>query len=149
MDNEGRRGSLERPVRACMTRMARFRATELLVGDDASGDVTAGGVVPTVTGELSGDQLHAYMELFSDAPAGFEGTTVTLEVLPAGGTNIVEQGKADLQVVQDGQPVRAVSGSVPIGLLSKGRYLARAVVAVDGRKVGQMTRPFRIVQAKQ
>ena len=145
VDNEGRRGSLERPVRAFMTRMARFRATELLIGDDASGDAAAGGIVPTVTGELSGDQLHAYMELFSDTPAGFDETTVTIEVLPAGGTKVVEQGTATLQAVQDGQPVRAVSGSVPIALLSKGSYVARAVVTVAGRKVGQMTRPFRIV----
>ena len=144
VDTEGRRGSLERPVRAFMTRMARFRATELLIGDDAGGEKSAGGVVPTVTGELSGDQLHAYMELFSDAPAGFEGTTVTIEVLPAGGTNVVERGTASLQAVQDDQPVRAVSGSVPIALLTKGDYVARAVVSVDGRKVGQMTRPFRI-----
>jgi hypothetical protein len=48
--------------------------------------------------------------------------------------------------VEAGQPVRAVSASVPIALLSKGSYVARAVVSVDGRAVGQMTRPFRIVK---
>jgi VWFA-related protein len=146
VDTEGRRGSLERPVRAFMTRMARFRATELLIGDSAGGESGAGGVVPTVTGELSGEQLHAYMELFSDAPAGFAATAATIEVLPAGGALVVERAEASLQSLQDDQPVRAVSASVPIAMLSPGSYVARAVVTVDGRKVGQMARPFRIVK---
>jgi VWFA-related protein len=142
VDHEGRRGSLERPVRAYMTRMGRFRATELLIGDDTSGGAGAGSVVPTITGELSGDQLFTYMELFTDAPAGFEGTSVAIEIAPAGGTHVVERGTATLQPVQEGQPVRAVSGSVTIALLTPGAYVAKAVVSVDGKTVGQMTRPF-------
>ena len=145
VDTEGRRGSLERPVRAFMTRMGPFRATELLIGD-ATGEKEAGGVVPTITGELSGDRLHVYMELFSDAAAGFAGATVSIELLPAGGAHVVERGPASLDIVQADRPVRAVSGSVPIALLSKGSYVARVVVSVEGRKVGQMSRPFRILR---
>ena len=77
-------------------------------------------VVPTITGELSGKQLFAYMELFADSPAAFEGTTVAIEVAPAGGTHVVERGTASLQPVQEGQPVRAVSGSVSMALLTPG-----------------------------
>lgn len=146
VDKNGRRGSLERPVRAFMTRMARFRATELLIGDNTSGDAGAGGIVPTITGELSGEQLFTYMELFTDAAAGFEGTSVAIEVLPARGSQPVERATATLQPVQEGQPVRAVAGSVPIAPLTPGSYVARAVVTVDGKTVGQMTRPFRIVK---
>ncbi|HYT75458.1 MAG TPA: VWA domain-containing protein, partial [Vicinamibacterales bacterium] len=73
VDNEGRRGSLERPVRAFLTRMSRFRATELLIGDDEGGQAAAGNVIPTVSGDISGGQLHVYLELFSDTPAGFDG----------------------------------------------------------------------------
>jgi VWFA-related protein len=144
VDKDGRRGSLERPVRAFMTRMSRFRATELLIGDGTGGGSGAGSIVPTITGDLSGDQLFAYMELFADAPAGFDGTSVAIEVVPAGGTHVVKRAAATLQPVQDGQPVRAVSGSVPIALLTPGAYVARAVVSVDGKTVGQMTRPFRV-----
>lgn len=144
VDKDGRRGSLERPVRAFMTRMSRFRATELLIGDDTSGDPGAGGIVPTITGDLSGGRLFAYMELFADGPAGFDGTAVAIEVVPAGGTHVVERASAALQAVQQGQPVRAVSGEVPIALLPAGSYIARAVVTVDGKTAGQMTRPFRV-----
>ncbi len=146
IDKDGRRGSLERQVRAFMTRMFRFRATELLIGDDTSGGAGAGSVVPTVTGELSGSQIFTYMELFADSDAAFQGTTVAIEVVPAGGTHVVERGTASLQPVQEDRPVRAVSGSVPTALLSPGSYVARAVVMVDGKSVGQMTRPFRIVK---
>lgn len=146
VDKNGRRGSLERPVRAFMTRMSRFRVTELLIGDDTSGSTGAGSVVPTITGELSGKQLFTYMELFADSAAAFEGTTVAIEVVPAGGTHVVERGTASLQPVQEDQPVRAVSGSVSMALLTPGAYVARAVVSLDGRTVGQMTRPFRVVK---
>ena len=146
VDKDGRRGSLERPVRAFMTRMSRFRATELLIGDGTSGGTGAGSVVPTITGELSGTELFAYMELFADGPAAFDGTTVALEVVAAGGPNVVERGTASLQPVQEGQPVRAVSGSVSTALLTPGNYVARAVVSVDGKTVGQMSRPFRVLK---
>ncbi len=39
---------------------------------------------------------------------------------------------------------RALEGSIPVALLPPGDYVARAVVSTDGRKVGQVTRPFRV-----
>jgi hypothetical protein len=145
VDGDGRRGSVERPVRAYMTRMARFRATELLLGDDEGSQPAAGGVVPTVSGDLSGEQLHVYFELFSDAPAGFEGASVAIEILPAGGSTAIDTVPASLQPAGNDPRCRAATGSIALGLLPRGSYLARAVVSLDGRRVGQMTRPFRVV----
>ena len=148
VDSDGRRGSLERPVRAFMTRMSRFRATELLIGDGTKGE--SASVVPTITGDVSGDQLHVYLELFSDAPAGFDGASVSIEVSPAGAATVVETAPAPLQPVdaagKNDDRCRAAAGAVPLSLLPAGSYVARAVVSVDGRKVGQMTRPFRLVK---
>jgi VWFA-related protein len=148
VDSDGRRGSLERPVRAFMTRMSRFRATELLIGDDTKGESAT--VIPTITGEVSGDQLHVYLELFSDAPAGFDGASVSIEVSPAGAATVVETAPASLQPAdaagKNDDRCRAAAGAVPLSLLPAGSYVARAVVSVDGRKVGQMTRPFRLVK---
>jgi VWFA-related protein len=145
VDGDGRRGSVERPVRAYMTRMARFRATELLLGDDEGSQPAAGGVVPTVSGDLSGEQLHVYFELFSDAPAGVVGASVAIEILPAGGSTAIDTIPASLQPAGNDPRCRAATGSIALGLLPKGSYLARAVVSLDGRRVGQMTRPFRVV----
>jgi VWFA-related protein len=146
LDSDGRRGSLERPVRAFMTRIARFRATELLIGDGEGNESPAGGVVPTVSGDLAGAQLHVYMELFADSPDAFAGAAVTIEVSPAGGSSVVDSAPAPLRPAGSDDRVRAAAGAVPISLLPKGSYVARAVVTLDGRRVGQMSRSFRVVK---
>ena len=146
IDSKGRRGSLQRPVRAYMTRMSRFRATQLLIGDDETHGATPKTIVPTVSGAVSGEQLHAYMELLSDSPAGFDGTSVRLEVVPEGGSTVVDSAPAILQPMGPDPRVRAAAGSVRLSLLPEGRYVARAVVTVDGRAVGDMVRPFRITK---
>src|SRR5262249_21740591 len=46
------------------------------------------------------------------------------------------------------EPLRRVAeASVPIAFLPPGQYVARAVVSSGGRKIGEVTRPFRIVRA--
>ena len=146
VDSDGRRGSIERPVRAFMTRMSRFRATELLIGDDTDRKAAAAAVVPTITGALSGDELHVYLELFADGASAFEGTTGTLEVSPDGSTTVVESAPISLQRLGNDERCVALTGAVPVALLPRGSYQARVVVSVDGRKVGQMSRPFRLVK---
>jgi VWFA-related protein len=147
LDAKGHRGSLERQVRAYMTRMSRFRATQLLIGDAKQPDAGAGTVAPTVSGNFSGETLHTYMELFADAPAAFEGASVRVDVLPAGGTRPVESAPAILQPAGSDANVRAAAASVAIALLPAGAYVAHAVVTVDGHQVGDMARPFRIVRS--
>ena len=147
LDAKGHRGSLERQVRAYMTRMSRFRATQLLIGDAKDTDSAGGAIAPTVSGEFSGDTLHTYMELFADTPAAFEGASARVDVLPAGGTRPVETAPAILQTAGTDPKVQAAAASVEIALLPAGSYVARAVVTVDGKDVGEMTRPFRIVKS--
>jgi VWFA-related protein len=146
LDEKGRRGSVERQIRAYMTRMSRFRATQLLIGDAKDAAAAAGSISPTVSGNLSGETLHTYMELFADTPAAFDGASVRVDVFPAGGTRPVEAAPAILQAAGDAS-VRAAAASVPIAQLPAGSYVARAVVTVDGHDVGEMARPFRIERA--
>ena len=145
VDEAGHRGSLERPVRAYMTRMGRFRATQLMIGGDDQHGALPDAIAPTVSGNVRG-QLHAYMELFADRAPGFEDTSVMLEVLPAGGSAIVDSAPAVLQPAGSDPRVRAAAASLRLRLIPEGRYLKRAVVTMDGRPVGTMTRPFRIVR---
>ena len=146
VDGRGRRGSLERPVRAYMTRMSRFRATQLMIGGGETQAPTPNTIVPTVSGTLSGSHLHAYMELFADAATAFDGTAVTIEVVPEGGATVVATTSAALQPTGPDARVRAVAGSLRLSLLPAGDYVARAVVQVDGKPIGDMTRAFRIVK---
>jgi VWFA-related protein len=146
LDSDGRKGSLERPVRAFMTRMSRFRATELLIGDDTDRHTGGGAVVPTITGALAGEQLYFYLELFADSGAAFDGAAAAVEVSPEGSTTVVDSAPASLQRIGGDDKCRALTGTVPISLLPRGNYVARLVVSLDGRRVGQMTRPFRLVK---
>lgn len=146
LDDQGHRGSLERQVRAYMTRMSRFRATQLLIGDAKDAGAAAGSIAPTVSGTFTGETLHAYMELFCDAPNGFDGTSVQMEIVPEGGSKPVDSAPAILQPAGPDPRVRAAAGSVTIALLPPGPYVARAIVSVDGKQVGEMTRAFRIAR---
>jgi VWFA-related protein len=145
VDDAGHRGSVERPVRAYMTRMGPFRATQLMIGGDEQHGATPDAIAPTVSGNVRG-QLHAYLELFADAPSGFADASVRIDVVPDGGSTIVDSAPAVLQAAGTDARVRAAAASVPLRLLPEGRYVARAVVMVDGRLVGTMARPFHLIK---
>ena len=145
-DEAGRRGSVERSVWAYMRRMGQFRVTELLIGDDSRGSGAA-GIVPSVTGETSGDVLHAYIELTSDTPAAFATASVAIEVAATQESPALETIPAALQMPDSDEHSRAAAAAIPIGRLAPGAYVARAVISMDGAKVGEMTRSFRVVKA--
>lgn len=146
VDAKGRRGSLQSPVRAFMTRIASFRATQLLIGNAKNAVAAAGSIAPTVSGNFTGGTLYAYMELFADTPAAYDNTSVRLDVVPEGGSTPALSGAAILQPAGSDPHDRAAAGSVSLASLAPGSYVARAIVLVDGRPVGEMSRPFRIVR---
>jgi VWFA-related protein len=142
-DASGQRGSLERPVRAFLTRIGRFRATQLMIGGNVPHGETPQTIVPTVSGAVHAP-LHAYMEFFADAPGAFDGMTVRLEVVPDNGGPIVDSVPAILQPAGNDPLTRAAAGSIPLSFLPDGHYVARAIVTANGRKIGTMTRPFTL-----
>jgi VWFA-related protein len=144
-DPAGVSGSVERSVRAYVSRLGPFRASALMIGDEAHGPGGV-GIVPTVTGETSAEVIHGYLELFAEAPAVFDRATVTMEVAAAADSPALQSAPARLQAPDTDPHSRAVGGAIPIASLGAGTYVARAVIAVDGRKVGTMARAFRIVR---
>lgn len=147
LDGAGRRGSIETSVWAYMRRLGPFRVTELLLGDrDGSGDHAT--VVPSVTGEASGPALHTYLELFSETPAVFAQTSVVMEVAAAEDAPALASAPATLQQPDQNPQNRAVAAAVTLDRLLPGSYVARAVISVGGKKVGEMTRGFRVVKPR-
>ncbi len=150
-DESGRRGSVERQVWAYMRRLSQFRVTELLIGDDGAGDGgkanATEGILPSVTGEMSAGVLHAYLELFAEAPAVFAHASVAMEVAAAPDAPALQSAAARLQTPDTDDHCRAASAAIPIARLPAGAYVARAVISVDGRIVGAVLRPFRVVKA--
>jgi VWFA-related protein len=146
-DGSGRRGSIESSVWAYMRRFGPFRVTDLLLGErQESGDQST--VVPSVTGEASGPALHTYLELFSETPSVFTQTSVTIEVAAAEDAPALASAPATLQQPDQNAQNRAVAAAVSLDRLLPGTYVARAVISVGGRRVGVMTRGFKVVKPR-
>jgi len=143
VDDAGKRGSVEHTVHAKLTPAGQIHLTDLLLGDDDGGR----GLNPSVSAQFAGDLLHGYLELHSEAPQVLESAVVTLEIATSEVARAIDAAPARFQPETTPTPTRRVAeGTLPLVLLTPGEYIARAVVTVAGRKVGEVTRPFRIVR---
>jgi Flp pilus assembly protein TadD len=147
VDETGKRGSVERTFTARINAFGPVHVTDLLIADN-SAPAGGPGLAPTTTARFTGDQLHGYLELFSDAPGQLQDVTIAIEVAQAEDGRALDSVPATFQNVSSGgERRRAAEASVPIGLLPPGEYVARAVVSVADRKVGQVSRPFTVKRA--
>jgi hypothetical protein len=82
----------------------------------------------------------AYFEIYGRAPKS-DSVTVRLEIADA------PEGRALTtavpRVVAQGDDRRLALGALPIAALPPGDYVVRAIVSVDGRPVGRLTRTLR------
>ena len=142
VDERGRRGSVEHTFRAALTPVGEVQATDLLIADDK---VASGSASPVVGGEFTSGMVSNYIELYSDAADALKNTTVMFEVAADAQARALDGAAGRVQPSTAEAPNRrTLEGSVPVALLPPGDYVARAVVSTDGRKVGQVTRPFRV-----
>jgi VWFA-related protein len=146
VDQSGRRGSVERTITARLHGFGQLHATDLLIADNTAQN--AGDSPPPVAADLTGDELFAYLEILSEAPEQLTNASVVLEVAQSEAGSAIESAPARLQAAERAEGLRRiVEAGLPIGLLPPGEYVARAVISVSGRKVGQVVRPFRVSRA--
>jgi VWFA-related protein len=146
VDQSGRRGSVERTITARLNGFGQLHATDLLVADNTAQN--AGDAPPPVAADLTGDELHAYLEILSEAPEQLTNASVVIEVAQSEAGSAIDSAPARLQAAErTGGRRRIVEAGLPIGLLPPGEYVARAVISVSGRKIGQVVRPFRVSRA--
>lgn len=146
VDDSGRRGSVERTITARLNGFGQLHATDLLLADNTPQN--AGDAPPPVAADLSGDELYVYLELLSEAPDQITNAAVTIEVAQSETGNAIESTPVKLQAAEmSGGRRRIAAAGLPIGLLTPGEYVARAVISVSGHKVGQVMRPFRVSRA--
>ena len=69
-----------------------------------------------------------------------------MEVAAAPDAPALQSAAARLQTPDTDDHCRAASAAIPIARLPAGAYVARAVISVDGRIVGAVLRPFRVVK---
>jgi VWFA-related protein len=145
VDDSGRRGSVERTIAAKLHAFGQLKATDLLVADNSTQN--GGDAPPPVAADFTGDELHAYLELLSDAPEQLTNATAVIEVAQNETGRAIESAPARLEAADmAGGRRRTAEAGVPIGRLPPGDYVARAVISVSGRRVGQVNRPFRVTR---
>ena len=142
VDERGRRGSVEHSFRAALTTIGEVRAADLLIADDRT---ASGSAAPVVAGEFTSGMVNGYIELYADATDVLKNTTVMFEVAQDAQARALDGAAGRVQpATADAANRRALEGSIPIALLPPGDYVVRAVISTDGRKVGQVVRPFRV-----
>jgi len=143
VDDQGRRGSVEHTFRAALTSIGQIRATDLLINEHQHAD--SEGVTPVVGRELTSGMMHGYIELYSEAPEALNNATILFEIAQNEQGRALDGASGRMSPPSPDAPQRrSVEGSVPLALLPPGEYVARAVVMIDGRKVGQVSRPLRV-----
>jgi hypothetical protein len=146
VDDAGRRGSVELLTEAHLTEAGPVRATDLLIAD-TKGTAATLPLAPVVGGDVTGNTLYAYMELFGDVPTSLEQASITLEVASAAApATVLERVPLELRVSKETARCRIASGRVNISRIPPGDYVSRAVVAIGLNAVGEVRRPFRVVR---
>ena len=143
VDAEGRRGSVVREVSAWKMAGEALAFGDLVVGNAGPG---AGTLRAAVEPYLSGEAMGAYLELYSNAPATFESTVVTVDIADDADSKALTS--LDVRMQPGPQPTtRLASGVMRLSLLPPGRYVARARVVRDGKAIGVLSRPFVLERA--
>jgi VWFA-related protein len=138
VDAGGRRGSVERTVKAALVSASGLEISDLVLAP-----ATTGGVRPAVDLELAGGGLSALLELAGRDPLRVAGATVTIELAESADGPPLLRAPVDVGAAgQDG--TRAARIEVAAGILPPGDYTARAEVSLEGKAVAVVTRPFRI-----
>lgn len=141
VDPKGRSGSVERTFEAKLSSAGQLKFGELMLAE-----VVGRNAKPTIDGRINVDTLMAYAEVYSEVPGPLQSATARIEIGKTDSdtpNEVANLGFSDRKY--DGK--RTLEGSVPIALLAAGDYVARAVFVVDGKTVGQITRPFTITHS--
>jgi hypothetical protein len=143
IDDDGRGASVEHTFQAGLTAIGQLRLGELMV---AAAPRPGEGVRPAVDGRVVTDTLVGYTELYSEAEPQLSTAEVAFEI--AGSEDSRPMASTSMRMgTAAGRGRRTLEASLPLALLSPGSYVARAVISINGRPVGQVTRPFTLVRS--
>jgi hypothetical protein len=134
IDSNGRRGATEYEFVAELT-----DADPLALSHMALGVSREGGFTPKMV--FGTDQAAvAYFEIYGRPPRA-DSVSVRIEI--AAGSDERALTSASARIVTQENDRRIALGALPIAALSPGEYVVRAIVSVDGRPVGRVTRTLR------
>ena len=138
IDSTGRRGTAEYDFVARLAEANPVSISALVLGISRDNRFAPKLVFGT-------DQaVVAYLEVYGTPPAP-DSVTVRLEIAASPDERSLATGSP--RVTTAAADRRMVTGAIPIAPLSPGDYVVRAIVSVDGRPVGRVTRTLRKIAA--
>ena len=144
IDARGRRGSVEHPVRATLTTIGPFEVSDLVVAPPPR---TAGASLrPGVETAIDAGAAVGLVDLHGEDPGALRSATVSFELAVDEVGPALVSAPARLSEAANGR--RSAQGAVSLSLVPPGRYVARAVVSVGGRPMGQVTRPVVVAPSR-
>lgn len=142
VDDDGRRATVEHGFEARITSVGQLRLSDLMLAEPPA---AGRKVSPAVDGRITTDTLVAYAELSSAAEPQLQMATLTLEVARDEGGRALESAPMRF-VGSEARGLRTAETSVPVALLPDGDYVARVVLASNGRPIGTVVRPFALAR---
>jgi VWFA-related protein len=134
VDRSGRQGTTEYSFLARLTEAEPLSLSAIALGISRDGSFT-----PKLL--FGNDQAAvAFFEIYGSAPKS-DSVTVRLEVAPSADGRAL--ATAVPRVVTQAPDRRLALGALPIAALAPGDYVVRAIVSVEGRPVGRITRTLR------
>jgi VWFA-related protein len=144
IDARGRRGSVEHPVRASLTTIGPFEVSDLVVAPPPSQPGTP--LRPGVETTIDAGAVVALVNLHAKEAGALKSATVSVELATDDVGPALVSAPARLSDEANGQ--RSAQGAVSLSLVPPGRYVARAVVSVGGKPMGQVTRPVVVAASR-
>lgn len=143
VDGRGRRGSVEHRFRPALTAAGTIEAADLLLADSREG---GGSAIPALGAEFTSGMVNGYLELYGGADV-LKTTMVMFEVADGETGRALDGAVGKPRPDNADQPGRrAIEGTLPTALLPPGDYVVRAVIMAGGKRIGQVTRPFKVGQ---
>lgn len=138
VDDKGHRASVSRSFEAKLTSVGQIRIGELMLARPGA------TMSPVIDTRVEGGAVVAYTELYSQAEPQLARASMVLEIAET------EDGRAINTVpmkISGAAGKRVAQASVALDTLHPGPYVARAILASDGKPIGRVTRPLTIVRA--
>ena len=139
VDRDGRRGSVIREVNAWKLRDEEFATSDLVVGNPPA--TPGDGLRIAVEPHLDADQIAAFVELYTNAPATLEKVAATFEIADDGDAPALTRLPGTIRTGAGGE-TRIAQAFIPTVALPPGRYVARVEITRDGKRLTVMSRPL-------
>jgi VWFA-related protein len=142
VDSRGRRGSVEHPFTAGLTRVGSFDLADFLLTPAATKDQSAVRIVADPT--IDGQAFDGYLELYGSIDMA-RPPRVAIEIADSDTGAAIAEQPAQFAAAKEKDRYIA-EAPLPIGLLPPGDYVARAAVTA-GDATQQLVRPFTLAKA--